>query len=244
MSGLEQLAYSDGETALTGWLARPAGAARAAIVVFPTIVNITPATERRAKMLAEAGFVAMVADFYGRSPSSFEEAGPLSKELTADPDRFRARLTAAASALRSHPAAQGLPLAAIGFCMGGQSAIELARAGEELAFAASFHGTFRTRRKASADAPHKPRLLICHGDADPLAPREDVLALWEELDAAGYRWHFHGYSGVRHGFTDPASDARGLDAIRYDASADRQSWEALMNLADEVFGQAETAQSL
>jgi len=236
MSDLEPVAYADRGTALTGWLARPAGPARAAIVVFPTIVNVTGPVERRARMLAEAGFVAMIADFYGEPVPSFEAAGPLSQALTADADHFRARLSAAVAALRGHPAAAGLSLAAIGYCMGGQSAIEVARAGEDLAFVASFHGTFRTRCKASAAAPHKPRVLVCHGDADPLAPREDVVALWQELDAAGYQWHFHAYSGVKHGFTDPGSDARGLDAIAYNASADRQSWAALMGLADEVFG--------
>ena len=41
---------------------------------------------------------------------------------------------------------------------------------------------------------------------------------------------------MRHGFTDPGSDARGLDAIRYNASADRQSWAAMLEMFGEVFG--------
>ena len=56
------------------------------------------------------------------------------------------------------------------------------------------------------------------------------------MDAARANWHFHSYSGVRHGFTDPGSDARGLAAIAYDKSADRQSWSALMSLFGELFG--------
>ena len=79
-------------------------------------------------------------------------------------------------------------------------------------------------------------LLVCHGDADPMVPREQVLAFWQEMDDAGANWHFHSYSGVKHGFTDPGSDARGLPAIAYDASADRQSWAALMSFLDEVLG--------
>jgi dienelactone hydrolase len=62
-----------------------------------------------------------------------------------------------------------------------------------------------------------------------------VLKLWEELGGAGANWHFHSYSGVKHGFTDPGSDARGMSAIGYDASADRQSWAAMLSLFDEVF---------
>ena len=119
---------------------------------------------------------------------------------------------------------------------GGQAVLELVREGADLSAAVTFHGVFGTGRKARADKPFPGRLLICHGDADPMAPRESVLALWEELDAAGVHWHFHSYSGVRHGFTDPGSDARGLPAIAYDAAADRASWAAMMALFSELFG--------
>jgi len=236
VSALEAMAYADRGTALTGWLARPAGAARAAVLVLPTIANITPAIERRARQLADAGCLALVADFYGEPVAGFEAAGALASVLRADVDHYRQRLAAGLAALRALPEAGGLPVAAIGYCMGGQAALELARAGADLAFVVSFHGVLTTDRRASADAPHKPRVLVCHGDADPLAPREHVVALWDELDGAGYDWHFHAYSGVKHGFTDPGSDARGLPAVAYDASADRQSWAALMSFADEVLG--------
>ena len=55
MTALERIDYTEGGTALTGWLARPAGSPRAAIVVFPTIANFNAPAERRATMLAEAG---------------------------------------------------------------------------------------------------------------------------------------------------------------------------------------------
>lgn len=165
--------------------------------------------------------------------ADFAAAGALAEALRGDVDHFRTRLAAAVTALRGHPAAAGLTLGAIGYCMGGQAVLELARAGEDLALAASFHGLLDTRRPATA--PIKPRLLVCHGDQDPMAPRAQVLAFWEEMDAVGAQWHFHSYSGVRHGFTDPASDSRGLPAIAYDSSADRQSWAALLSLTDELF---------
>ena len=234
MTDLSALPYADRGIALTGWLARPAGPARAAVLVLPTIANVTPAIERRARMLAGAGCIALVADFYGRPVPNFEAARPLADALRADVDHYRARLAAGLAALRSVPGAAGLPALAVGYCMGGQAALELARAGADLALVASFHGVLTTDRRASPAATHKPRILVCHGDADPLAPRSDVLALWDEFDAAGYSWHFHSYAGVRHGFTDPGSDARGMAAIRYDASADRQSWAALLSLCDEL----------
>ncbi len=234
MAQLQSIPYTHAGTALTGQIALPSGPARAAVVVFPTIMNPAPATERRAQMLADAGYVALLADFYGERPASPDASRPLAEALRADVDHYRARCLAALDALRAHPAAEALPVAAIGFCMGGQAALECARAGADLVLAASFHGILTTDRRATA--PIKPKLLICHGDADPLAPRTDVLALWEEFDAVGANWHFHSYGGVKHGFTDPGSDARGMAALGYDASADRQSWAALLALLDEVVG--------
>jgi dienelactone hydrolase len=236
MNRLEQLAYRDGDAALTGLLAKPVRAARGAVVIFPTIANVTPAIERRARMLADAGFVAMIADFYGEPVASFEASKQLAETLRADVAVYRRRLLAAVAALGEHSAATGVRLAAIGYCMGGQAALETARAGADLAAAASFHGLLETAKPANA--PIAPRLLVCHGDADPMVPRDHILRFWEELDAVGAHWHFHSYSGVKHGFTDPGSDARGLPAIAYDASADRASWSALMDLFDEVFGAA------
>ncbi len=228
---LERIAYTDRETALTGCLARPSGPARAAIVIYPTIANVNAHMERRAGLLAEAGFVAMIADFYGEPVANVEASFPLAEQLRADVGHYRARLSAAIRALRG--AVPGMPMGAIGYCMGGQAALEMARAGEELALVASFHGLLGTGRPA--DQPIKSRILVCHGDADPLVPREQVLGFWQEMDAVGANWHFHAYSAVKHGFTDPASDTRGLAAIGYDASADRQSWAALMGICDEVF---------
>lgn len=226
------LDYRDGDVPLTGWLARPADQPRAAILVFPTIANVTPAIERRAAMLADAGYLALIADFYGEPVESFEASQPLAKALRADVGVYRRRLRAAYDALVEQAA--GLPLGTIGYCMGGQAALELARDGAELAVAVTFHGVLATDKPANETI--KPRLLICHGDADPLVPREQVLGFWQEMDAVGANWHFHSYSGVPHGFTDPGSDARGLDAVRYDASADRQSWAAMLGLFAEVFG--------
>lgn len=229
---LERVPYAHGDTALTGWLARPAGKPRAAIVLFPTIANFNAPAERRATMLAEAGYLVLVADCYGVTEGDWHA---LAKDLRADTAYFRARLAAAIEALRARPEALGLPFGAIGYCMGGQAALEVARDGHDLVAVVSFHGLLETGRRAAPGAV-KARVLVCHGDADPLAPRDQVVALWEEFDAAGADWHFHCYGGVKHGFTDPGSDARRIPAVAYDASADRQSWAAMLSLFDEVFG--------
>ena len=232
--GLERIDYTDGDQALTGWLASPVGPARGAVVVYPTIMNVNAPIERRAGLLADAGFLALIADFYGTPVTDFAHSRDMADTLRADVDRYRRRIGAGVAALRA--LAGDLTLSAVGYCMGGQAALEAARAGEDLALVASFHGILSTDRPAHAQTPIAPRIFISHGDADPLVPRTQVLAFWEEMDAAKANWHFHSYAGVRHGFTDPGSDARGLPAIGYDASADRLSWAALIGLLDEIYG--------
>ena len=231
MSALIPIAYSHGDIALSGHIARPEGTPRAAILMFPTIANFNAPVERRAQMLADRGYLAFVADLYGVNEGDFFA---LAGELRADTDYYRARLMAALTTLRDLPEAAGLSMATIGYCLGGQAALEIARVSPEVTAVVSFHGLLSTGRPAGPGAV-KARVLVCHGDADPMVPREDVIAFWNEMDAAGAQWHFHSYGGVKHGFTDPGSDARGLPAIAYDASADRQSWAAMLSLFDEVF---------
>lgn len=232
MPDFQPIAYRDGDLALTGRLIRPEGAPRAAVAVFPTIMNPTPAVETKARALAEAGYVAMICDFYGAAPQDLSQANEWANTLRADSRVYRARLHTALAALRE--AASDLPNAAIGFCMGGQAVIELARDGADLTLVASFHGLLDTRAPAEPGAV-KTRILVCHGDADPLVPREQVLAFWTEMDRARANWHFHSYSGVRHGFTNPAPPPDN-SVVDYDASADRQSWAAMLALLAEEPG--------
>jgi len=228
MSDLETVAYTDRDTALTGLLARPAGRPRAAVVVFPTIMNQAPNVLRRLPMLADAGYLAFLADLYGEPVADRAAAHALGTALRGDVDHYRARIAAAVAAMADHPDRRELPMAAIGYCMGGQAALEAARMGLGLEAVASFHGILSTDRPASAAIA--ARMLVCHGDRDPLVDRDQVRAFQDEMDAVGANWHLHVYSGVRHGFTDPEADSHGLPALGYDASADRQSWSATMNL--------------
>jgi dienelactone hydrolase len=235
MIEMETIAYSHAGQDLTGWLARPEGTPRAAVILFPTIANFNAAMERRAKMLANLGYLTLVADFYGEPVASFEASFPMAEKLRADNAHYRGRIAAAIATLRALPEAAGLPMLGMGYCMGGQAVLEAARDGQDLLAAVSFHGTLSTQHPAEPGTI-RPRILICHGDADPLVPREQVIGFWEEMDKAGANWHFHAYSGVRHGFTDRGSDERGMAALGYDASADRQSWSATLSLFDEVLG--------
>lgn len=227
---LERIDYADGETALTGWLARPAGSARAAVAVFPTFMNTSPGVEAKAHALAEAGCLAFIGDFYGpAAPHDAQSALAAMNALRADPRAMRLRLRATLETLAG--LTPGLPQIAIGFCLGGMAVLELARDGAQIELAASFHGLLATPLPATAAI--KPRLLVCHGDADSLVPRADVIAFWEEMDAVKADWHFLSFAGVEHGFTNPVTPT-GTPNPAYDVLADRQSWGTLMGLIDTI----------
>ncbi len=231
MNGLERIDYTDRGTPLTGWLARPAGKPRAAVAVFPTFMNITEGVANKARALAAAGYTALVGDFYGPdAPHDFDSANAVLMQLRADPLAMRQRLRATLTRLAELE--PGIPQAAIGFCLGGMAVLELARDGADLAIVTSFHGLLQS--PLPARAPIKPRILVCHGDVDFLVPRSHVTAFWEEMDAVGANWHFHSYAGIDHGFTNPLRPD-GSANPSYDASADRQSWAAMLSLFDEVF---------
>lgn len=234
MTVLERLEYRDGTNALTGYVIRPAGRPRAVIAVYPTIMNATPSIDTKARALAAAGYLAVVGDFYGEPVADLPQAFVKAGALRSDVDVYRTRLLALLAAIDSLPEAAGLPRGAIGFCMGGQAVLELARMDQPLKVVVSFHGLLNTDRPAPAGGPVGPRILVCHGDADTLVPRAQVTAFWEEMDAAGADWHFHSYARVGHGFTNPTPQP-GNDAVAYDISADRQSWAAMLSLFDEVF---------
>ena len=81
------------------------------------------------------------------------------------------------------------------------------------------------------------RLLLCHGADDPIvtaAQRDSFLA---EASSAGVEWQLHLYGGVGHSFTNPDIDALNLPGFAYDETADRRSWQAMLNLFEETLAE-------
>ncbi|MEH6789497.1 dienelactone hydrolase family protein [Parasphingorhabdus sp.] len=237
MSSIEvqQFTYRHGDVELSGYLAQPSRYPRAGILIVPTIAGPTQLMFDRARWLASLGYSAMVCDLYGEGViEDIREARKLADALRADPEYYRQRFRCALEELRLRSKLANSRIGAIGYCMGGEIVLEMARSGEDIAIVVSFHGLLATPVPAKRGTI-KSRILVCHGRADPFVPPKQLREFLEEMDIAGADCHVHIYSGVLHGFTDPASNSKPVEAVRYNPSADRQSKAAMLNMFDEIF---------
>ena len=130
-----------------------AGANKPGIVMVPNWMGVSEGAVERAKAIAGSDYVVLVADVYGADvrPKNPQEAGKAAHEAYADLPRLRARAGKALDVLKAN--AGGAPLdttkvAAVGFCFGGSTALELARSGAELDGVVTFHGGLDTSSPA------------------------------------------------------------------------------------------------
>jgi len=151
----ELVDYKDGNAVLEGYLAYDDSieGKAPAVLVFHEWKGLNAYAKRRANELADLGYVAFAADIYGKGvrPSSNEEAGAEAGKYKGDRQLLRRRANAALAVLREHPLVDPERLAAIGYCFGGMTALELARSGADMKGAVSFHGTLSTPVPADAN---------------------------------------------------------------------------------------------
>jgi len=156
-------------------------------------------------------------------------------ELNRDPDRLCKRAQAGIDTLLSHPLIDGR-LAAVGYCFGGMTVLQLARSGVAMAGMACIHGSLKTTRPAQAGAV-KAGILVCHGALDPHVPMSDVMAFVEEMNSAGADWQLNIYGNARHGFTHEDAVRLQTPGVEYNPEADARSSAALHAFLTALFGQ-------
>jgi len=214
-----------------------ADAAHPCVIIFPTVMGVTDLELGFARRLADKGLAALVADLFGRrfTPVVDREAAFAAMgRLRGDRAALRRRLVAVLDSAREQTEVDPSKIAAIGFCFGGQCALDLARSGADIAGIASFHGLFDP--PGLDPQPIKAKVAAYHGWEDPMVPPEAVVALAKELTDAGADWQIHAYGHVAHGFTNPKASEIGIAGVEYNAAAARRSWAALEDYLDELFG--------
>jgi dienelactone hydrolase len=234
----ETIAYSDAGVTLKGFLAYDdkLKGKRPGVLVMPEAFGLGKNAKARAQRLAELGYVALGGDPFGdgREFTDLQEAIKVAGALMADPAKFRARARAGIDKLASLPQVDSSRLAAIGYCMGGTFALELARDGAPLRGVVSFHGGLQTQRPAVAGQV-KAKILVCHGSDDPLIPIAQVTGFIDEMTKARADWEMISYGNTVHSFTNPDADGTMMPGIKFNAQSDARSWLAMKNFFEEIF---------
>ncbi len=234
----ETVTYEHDGQKLVGFLAwdDSSTARRPGVLVVHEWWGLNDYARRRAKMLAELGYVAFALDMYGdgKVTQHPREAGQWASQIRSNVDRWRGRAMAGLNVLRNHKLVDPSRLAAIGYCFGGATVLEMAYAGADLRGVVSFHGSLPVPDEAEARRI-KASILVCHGAADGFTPEERIQQFRAALDKAGADWLMVYYAGARHSFTNPDAGNYGIEGIRYNRKADRRSWAHMRQFFDEIF---------
>ena len=234
----ETVEYKQGDATLEGFVAYDDAlkGTRPGILVVHQWMGLTDYEKHRAEMLAQLGYVAFCADIYGKGirPQNTSEAGAQAGKYKSDRQLLRARVNAGLEALRQQPLVDPKRIAAIGYCFGGTTVIELARSGADVAGMVSFHGGLDS--PTPADGRNiKCKVLVCHGADDPFTKPEDLAAFENEMRDAKVDWQLIKYGGAVHSFTQPMAGNDNSKGAAYNEKADKRSWEAMKQFLAEIF---------
>jgi dienelactone hydrolase len=209
---------------------------RPGVVVFPEAFGLNDHARQRAERLASLGFVALAADPHGEGAVLKDMAalGPVIGALYADRAEWRSRARAAFDALVALPNVDASRIAAIGFCFGGTTCLELARSGAALAAIATFHAGLLPELAEDAGRI-RAKVLVCHGAEDPLMKKETIDTVMTEFRRDKIDWQFIYYGNAAHSFTDPEADLRKVPGFAYNKVAEDRSWAAMRQLFDDAF---------
>ena len=228
--------YKDGDTVLTGLLAwdDAASGKRPGVLVVHEWWGLNDYAKSRAEKLAAEGYVAFALDMYGdgKVTDHPEQAGTWMKEITANVETWTRRAQLGLDVLQSQEQVAGGSLAAIGYCFGGATVMQMAYAGSDLKAVASFHGSLPPAPESVKSI--QPQVFIAHGRDDAFIPKDRVLAFQDGLDRVGATWDMNIYSGTRHGFTNPGAGGYGIDNLQYNERADKDSWASMLRMFEET----------
>jgi dienelactone hydrolase len=234
MSSATPLEYTAGDSLCRGVYFTPnTNRPRPVVLVCHAWDGCNQEVQDKAAKLADAGYLAFAIDVHGGG-KVYTDRSELVSVLSAylnDRALLLQRMQGALAAARTIPGADASRIGAMGYCFGGMAVLDLVRAGD-IGAAVTFHGSLQGN---TLDNPTSlnAKVLVLHGDDDPLVPPEQVAAFKAEMTAKGVDWQLHAYSHTVHAFTRPAANDPGFGTV-YNAQADRRSWQAMLNFFSEV----------
>ena len=233
------ISYEHDGVTLKGYLAwdDAAEGKRPGVLVVHEWWGLNDYARKRAEMLADLGYVAFACDMYGdgKSTEHPKEAGEMASAVRKNVKEWQARAQAGLKVLTSQEQVDSKKLAAIGYCFGGSTALQLAYSGADLSAVATFHAALPTPSEEQAKAI-KARILVCHGADDKFIQPKSIEQFKAGLDGAKVKYQFESYPGAVHSFTVAEADKKNHQGMKYNAEADKKSWQQMKDLFKDAFG--------
>ena len=230
----EEINYSVGNKEFKAYVAYPEKKEAPLVLIAHTWAGRDDFVELKARELAEEGFIAMAVDMYGdaRVGSSTEENQSMMTPLVEDREKLKSVINAALERGKAIEGVDSSKIAAIGYCFGGLVVLDLARSGSDINGVVSFHGLLMSSEISKKGINAK--VLVLHGERDPMVPLEMVDEFQKEMTNAGADWQLHSYGNAYHAFTNPNANDSDL-GTKYDLNADKRSWQSMKNFFSEIF---------
>lgn len=234
------ISYVSDSAKLTGFVAYDSNAATKlpVVLIIHEWWGLNNYAKRRAKQLAELGYLAMAVDMYGdgKMGNNPDEAGKLAMPFYQNVGMAKSRFDAALATIKTFKLADTNKIAAIGYCFGGAMVLNLARLGEQLKGVVSFHGNLIGN--AADKSLLKAKILVCHGADDQFVKTDEVNAFKKQMDSIGAEYIFKQYPGATHAFSNPDATEMGQKfkiPIAYNAAADTASWNEMKAFFGKIF---------
>ncbi|MDQ6630766.1 MAG: dienelactone hydrolase family protein [Verrucomicrobiota bacterium] len=230
--------YKQGETVLEGLSVYDDSVAgkRPGVLVVHQWKGLTDYEKKRAEMLAKLGYNVFAVDIYGKNvrPKDMKEAGAQAGKYKEDRALLRERVKAGLEILKQNKFTDSKNLAAIGYCFGGTTVLELARSGADISGVVSFHGGLSSPNPDDAKNI-KCKVLALHGADDPNVPVKEVEAFAKEMRDGKVDWQIIAYGNAVHSFTDWNAGNDNSKGVAYNEKADKRSWQAMKDFFAEIF---------
>ena len=234
----EIIQYSVGDVTMHGYFAYDDAATEPlpGVLIAHTWAGRESSMEEKAQKLAGQGYAAFALDVYGEGKTGANPAenDKLMQPFLKDRGLLRERLLAGLSACADHERVNEKKIAAIGYCFGGLSVLDIARSGADVLGVVSFHGLLIPASEIDNAETINAKVLVLHGHDDPMVPVAQVTAFQTEMTEKKADWQVHSYGHTLHAFTAPAANMPSM-GVQYNADADRRSWQAMENFFAEIF---------
>jgi dienelactone hydrolase len=235
----QTISYTHDGATLKGYLAfdESASGKRPGILVVHEWWGLNDYAKMRADQLAKLGFVAFCPDMYGdgKTTEHPKEAGQMATMIRKNVKGWQGRAQAGLEILKKQPQVDSTKLAAIGYCFGGSTALQLAYTGADLAAVVTFHAGLPTPTADEAKAI-KAKVLVCNGADDTFVGADSIKSFKSSLETAKVSLTFISHPGTKHSFTVKGIESKGVDGLAYNEAADKESFEAMLKLFKDALG--------